>query len=614
MRHLTCTICFILMGISIIPAKAQSTKTSKLWDEVKQCVNNEDSEKARNLCKELIIKAEIYDSLAILSRQLLAELYLIEENMNGIYEQYAFFKSYRQQSNDNNQYIKLENRLKQEYDHLLELDKTRPISEGIYVSTSQHTRTHQPAILIEIKKVGNTYKARMLPGCGIYKSKRYIKAIAEQQDILLNESDSTFNIFWGSTRVKNPDTETAHSVINSVQNFKADMYSEQAVRNMSVGETVAVTSVTELAGALFLLLGKHLATGSKTAYSTLLKWTPRPGGHLEGTFSYRQEKMSTTDITPENNEKTVKLHLYKIYPHYEMFFYHSSAKGYISYEQIEDEKAFKKFHPAFLSTKGKKLLKNKPRINAETYKEFAWNFIFAQLRQDTVARFALPLEEMECYTNDSVMYLGKYSKKKPGFIGFAAMLHPNSAIEFAQQVNNLQTEKMESAIYLDDGSYRYGNYMNGKMNGYCLWKHPNGEKMFEGTLHNDQIVGICKYYHENGNIAYEGEMYEGKRHGQGTLNYAEGGCYTGTFNKGKFLNGLYTYQCADFKFSEDWKEGKSQGATIIYTNGDTYHGEAKNHLPHGKGTMTYANGKKISGEWEKGVNRNSPTNKKAKNK
>lgn len=614
MRHLTCTICFILMGISILPAKAQSIKTSKLWDEVKQCVNNEDSEKARNLCKELIIKAELYDSLAILSRQLLAELYLIEENMNGIYEQYAFFKSYRQQSNDNNQYIKLENRLKQEYDRLLELDKTRPISEGIYVSTSQHTRTHQPSILIEIKKVGNTYKARMLPGCGIYKRKRYIKAIAEQQDILLNESDSTFNIFWGSTRVKNPDTETAHSVINSVQNFKADMYSEQAVRNMSVGETVAITGATELAGALFLLLGKHIATGSKTAYSSLLKWTPRPGGHMEGTFSYRQEKMSTTDITPENNEKTIKLHLYKIYPHYEMFFYHPSAKGYISYEKIEDEKAFKKFHPAFLTTKGKKMLRNKPRINAEAYKEFAWNFIFAQLRQDTVARFALPLEEMECYTNDSVMYLGKYSKKKNGFIGFAAMLYPNSAIEFAQQVNNLQTEKMESAIYLDDGSYCYGNYMNGKMNGYCLWKHPNGENMFEGILHNDQIVGICRYYHEDGNIAYEGEMYEGKRHGQGTLNYAEGGCYTGTFNKGKFLNGLYTYQCADFKFSEDWKEGKSQGATIIYTNGNTYHGEAKNHLPHGKGTMTYANGKKISGEWEKGVNRNSPTNKNAKNK
>ena len=102
-------------------------------------------------------------------------------------------------------------------------------------------------------------------------------------------------------------------------------------------------------------------------------------------------------------------------------------------------------------------------------------------------------------------------------------------------------------------------------------------------------------------------MYEGKRHGQGTINYANGGCYTGTFNKGKFLDGMYTYQCADFKFNEGWKEGKSQGATIIYTNGDSYYGEANNHLPHGKGTMTYANGKKVYGEWEKGVKKNTPT-------
>jgi len=606
MKHLTCTIYFILIGISIIPAEAQSKKIEKLWNEVKQCVYNENSEKVRSLCKELIIKAELYDSLAILSRQLLAELYLIEENMNGIYEQYAFFRSYRQQSNDNNQYTNLENRLKQEYDRLLNIDKTRPISEGIYVSTSQHTRTHQPAILIEIKKVGNTYRARMLPGCGIYKSKRYIKAIAEQQDILLNENDSTFNIFWGNTRVKNPDTETAHSVINSVQNFKADMYSEQAVRNMSIGETVAATGATELAGALFLLFGKYLATGSKKAYSILLKWTPQPDGRLQATFSYRFERMSTTDVVSENEEKTIKLHLYKIYPHYEIFFYHPSAKGYISYKQYDDEKEFKKFHPTFLTTRGKNLLRNKPRINAEMYKEFAWNFIFARLRQDTVARFAPPLEEMECYTNDSILHLGKYSKKY-GFIGFAAMLHPEGIIEFAQQVNNLQTDKMESAIYINDGSYRYGNYINGKMNGYCLWRYPNGEKMFEGTLHNDQIVGQCKYYYENGQISYQGEMYEGKRHGQGTINYANGGCYTGTFNKGKFLDGMYTYQCADFKFNEGWKEGKSQGATIIYTNGDSYYGEANNHLPHGKGTMTYANGKKVYGEWEKGVKKNTPT-------
>ncbi|CAF3490685.1 unnamed protein product [Rotaria socialis] len=71
------------------------------------------------------------------------------------------------------------------------------------------------------------------------------------------------------------------------------------------------------------------------------------------------------------------------------------------------------------------------------------------------------------------------------------------------------------------------------------------------------------------------EWKDGKKHGKGKMNYANGHIYTG-----------------------DWVEDLATGEGIFaYTNGDQYEGQYKNGQRHGKGFYTYINGDNYTGDW-----------------
>ncbi|CAF5142315.1 unnamed protein product, partial [Rotaria magnacalcarata] len=71
------------------------------------------------------------------------------------------------------------------------------------------------------------------------------------------------------------------------------------------------------------------------------------------------------------------------------------------------------------------------------------------------------------------------------------------------------------------------------------------------------------------------EWKDGKKHGKGKMNYANGHTYTG-----------------------DWMEDLPTGEGIFtYTNGDQYEGQYKNGQRHGKGSYTYINGDNYTGDW-----------------
>merc|ERR1719284_2219251 len=90
--------------------------------------------------------------------------------------------------------------------------------------------------------------------------------------------------------------------------------------------------------------------------------------------------------------------------------------------------------------------------------------------------------------------------------------------------------------------------------------------------------GVVTYVSARGSVVekFEGDWVNGKMHGHGKYQYADGGVYEG-----------------------DWYDGKMHGKGIyIFPNGNTYDGEWVNDMKEGYGTLTYQNGEKYDGYWK----------------
>ena len=115
----------------------------------------------------------------------------------------------------------------------------------------------------------------------------------------------------------------------------------------------------------------------------------------------------------------------------------------------------------------------------------------------------------------------------------------------------------------------------------------NGKKHGQGTLN-----------YENG-AKYVGEYKDDLKHGQGTYIFANGDKYIGEFKNGMYDGkGTYTFASGN-KYVGEYKYGKRNGQGIYtFVDGDKYVGEYKDNLRNGPGTLTLANGNKYIGEWK----------------
>lgn len=100
---------------------------------------------------------------------------------------------------------------------------------------------------------------------------------------------------------------------------------------------------------------------------------------------------------------------------------------------------------------------------------------------------------------------------------------------------------------------------------------------------------------------YEGAVERGRMHGEGKLVEIGNTSYTGGFRageyhgKGKLTNLYLTYE-------GDWQEGRRHGVgKIVFAIGGSYEGEWARGEFHGKGVVTYAGGRKVSGEFINGM-------------
>mmetsp|Transcript_32327 Transcript_32327/g.59780 ORF Transcript_32327/g.59780 Transcript_32327/m.59780 type:complete len:264 (+) Transcript_32327:189-980(+) len=146
-------------------------------------------------------------------------------------------------------------------------------------------------------------------------------------------------------------------------------------------------------------------------------------------------------------------------------------------------------------------------------------------------------------------------------------------------MNSAATEKKNKCgkkiyLYKDLGGVYEGQFKDGKRHGIGTLKWADGDE-------------------------YEGEWKAGKPHGRGTMKYANGDVYKGQFEKDK-RHGRGTYKWAEGDvYIGKWKDDKRHGlGTRRYAKGDLYYGEWNDGKRHGDGAMKYANGGVYTGGWK----------------
>lgn len=599
----------ILLTFGTFTVQAQDS-VQQIWEQIGRSATENDVDATRFNCKKLIMTAQPFDSLAVLSRYILAEMSLNGNDMSDIYESYAYFRYYNDNFGKTDIYEDLQKRLKSTYDSLLILDKQQILSEGIYFSDS-HTENHQPLLLLHIFKSGGTeWRAQMLDGCYFMENRKNRKrgGITVSSNILQSKDGNTFSVFWHDTHERKPQTELAHSAIDQGRQLKAEMYGtiSAAMANDSYNrsDVIGGTVVTELVSGLFVIAGSLFARGKAVNLSNELVWSPMGDGILDAKLIHTEKKMHTGDSDYKEKSDDITFRLFKLYPHHEIFFYDKTNKQIITCDNerisIKNiDPAFKCFAPSafsqkILSSLGSEVPCSFPEvrkakdINGLMYKYFEYNTLFSSLKDDPIYKYVPDFSELESvYLNDGILALGKYSKKRGDFEQFCAQYKRNGTITYSQLLENTDTTSRYMSVYDNLGGYFYGEFIGDRQEGY----------------------GYMRY--QNGNI-YEGEMVNTVRNGNGTYYYIDGSVFKGRFEDDKCIDGKQVYKGDDFVYEREMSDGEWKDlGEITYINGDKYKGEVDDkYLPHGKGVITYLSGKVVQGEWVNGKKKEFKNKKK----
>ena len=142
-----------------------------------------------------------------------------------------------------------------------------------------------------------------------------------------------------------------------------------------------------------------------------------------------------------------------------------------------------------------------------------------------------------------------------------------------------------TAVFKTGHTYT-GSWKEGKMHGRGVYKWVDGI-VFEGYFANNVANGFGKYAWPDGG-RYEGQVRVGKRHGPGTMTFADGDTsYSGDWvdgkrhGKGKIV---FSEKSQEHFYDGDWRDDRKHGSGFFqYPNLDWYKGEWADDKKHGKG-------------------------------
>lgn len=151
-----------------------------------------------------------------------------------------------------------------------------------------------------------------------------------------------------------------------------------------------------------------------------------------------------------------------------------------------------------------------------------------------------------------------------------------------------------------------GEWENGKKTGQGTLEWQDGSK-YQGSWRNDQINGQGTLYYAYDNRKYIGTWTDGEMFGQGTIVWPDGTRYEGEFShtapngQGK----LYYSPSNDrgrVSYEGDWIEGVQTGkGTMFWNSGDRYEGQFENGEMSGYGTYYFSDGTKHVGWFKDGL-------------
>lgn len=571
MKYIRLFVCLILISNAHLRAQDEA---SVLWKDITEARLNGEIDRQKELCEKLVSISDPYDSLAVISREILADIHMSHGNMHSIYESYAYFHRYNKDNPGNRDYETYEYMLKGAYDRMLEEDKALFLPEGIYFSDF-HDAKYQPLLLLQIKKVGGRYYAGILDGCQLMtdaKNKKF-GGLRHEEEIIQSLTSDSLQVYWSGSRNREPMTELSHRLIDENRRAKAEAYGNISANSPTFKDAMLATLIVESVGGLIDMIANAMARGKVVSRSNNLQFVVTSEGTLSAEILIKVRTMMTDYPDPVEKSMTVKFNMHKIYPHDEIFFLDKAYNKIITADNAGIEltgdafKRFVSFHPsqfnpyimASYKVESPCSIKRVTKLmepNGVMYKHYALKNYFSTLNEDPMARYLPDFTDMqETYNDDGRIAIGRWSRRYKGYDEFKAVYYSNSdEICYSQVVAENPAAPVARSCYFSDGSFSHGQFIGDVMNGM-------------GYL-----------------VSAEGEVMEGQ------------------FYDGYFYSGICSRHFDDRVFRIMKTDGNwSSFPQIEYKNGDCYVGQYRNYLPNGQGIMMKANGEVVKGEWKDGV-------------
>ena len=132
---------------------------------------------------------------------------------------------------------------------------------------------------------------------------------------------------------------------------------------------------------------------------------------------------------------------------------------------------------------------------------------------------------------------------------------------------------------------------------YCLKTYGIALKGFEPNNTKNKVEDNQETHGANGN-SYHGDVKDGKPHGRGTYNYANGNVVIGYWEDGNIIQGTVKYANGNI-YVGSFRNGQRHGrGTFHFSTGGKYVGEWKNDMQSGRGTITMPDGVSFTGNFK----------------
>ena len=198
---------------------------------------------------------------------------------------------------------------------------------------------------------------------------------------------------------------------------------------------------------------------------------------------------------------------------------------------------------------------------------------------------------------DGSQYTGQFQNGKQS--GRGRMTQANGDIYQGEWKNNLANGY--GSLMNTQGGTSEGDWLDDRQHGFGKETWEFGKIKFQGQYVNGTKNGKGRYEWSDGSY-YDGMFVNGSFSGQGTYYFADTErTYIGQFEDNLF-DGKGQMTQKDRVYTGDFKQGNKCGqGTLVYANGNKYIGSWQDDVQHGIGIFyNQAEGTKKQGEWKLG--------------